>query len=332
MSKIAALFILGLIINVSAFDFSQEQSTLIDEVLTLVLNSEFETALAITDSITNCQPENILTPVLHFTALGMRDLDYNISVDSLLFLSSFKRAEQAITQSERENGVTPLSQTLLGFTLSMHASYYLRNRSYWAAYGTGMSAIRTLQNAREMDPSNTEVNFFLGLYDYGRAELRRRFWWVLFWYPGNKESGIRQLELCSENATLTRYAAMLSLSDVYLQEDEPEKSLEIIRQLESIFPQSRFVLWSRAKYYEARELYTEAAKVFEYLAQSYESSEHGKYNATVTRNKQAHMLAESGKLSEAALICQLILDQQPCDATKPLFRDTERLLRRVNGT
>ncbi|KMQ52429.1 hypothetical protein CHISP_0696 [Chitinispirillum alkaliphilum] len=331
MNKIVLLIIPFLLFNANAAIFDDEQSKLIDEIIPIVLNSDFDLAVRKTDSVINEQSNNILAPVLHFTALGMRDLDYNRIVDSVQFLSSFERARTSITQFEKKHGVSSYSQTLLGFTLAMHASYYLRNNSYWSAYGTGMEGIRTLQNARELDSTNVEVNFFLGLYDFGRAELRRRFWWVLFWYPGDRQSGINQLEICAQNALLTRHAALLSLVDVYLQEEQEEKSLAVIEKLISEFPESRFVHWSRAKYHEQRSEYRKAADVYGKLAQSYLNSPHGNFNGIVTLNKQAHMLNDGGYRNEAIQVCRKLLALPSCNLSNSIHRDTQRLLRRLNG-
>ncbi|MDG5814527.1 hypothetical protein QA601_05535 [Chitinispirillales bacterium ANBcel5] len=329
-NRVVISVVLLLFIRLAAFELTEERVAYCDSILTLILNSNFEKALSHTDAAIKKDSNDILAAVLHLSALGLRDLDYDEMVDSTAFLKSFERACSLISRYQRVHGTCSLSETLKGMALSMHASFYLRNRAYLAAYSTGMDAIRTLQEARELDPSNKDVNFFLGLYDYARAELRRRFWWVLFWYPGDKSSGIEQLEQCAQEAHLTRYSALLALSDIYLQEDKPEKSLAIIERLSLKFPDSRFVLWAKAKYYDDQGMYAKAAQVYGILSKSYKSEAMGSHNSMMTANKQAHMLYNAGKPEEAARVCRDILERAEIQNNRSLRRDTERLLRRAN--
>lgn len=200
---------------------------------------------------------------------------------------------------------------------------------YVTALQNGLDALKLLREAKTLDTTNTDVDFFLGLYDYGKAEMRTRLWWVLFWYPGGKKEGIQKLEQCSKSACMTKNAAKLSLSEIYISEKHNDRGLSLIEQLETSFPESRFVHWSKAKYYESNKMYNEAAIVYNKLSHLYSNTANGSYNALFTKSKEAAMYLEAGQKEKAAELCRIIL-ADPTLSKKDLKRDTEKLLEKIN--
>jgi hypothetical protein len=159
--------------------------------------------------------------------------------------------------------------------------------------------------------------------------MRTRLWWVLFWYPGGKKEGIQKLEQCSKSACMTKNAAKLSLSEIYITRKNDNRSLSLIGQLENSFPNSRFVFWAKAKYYETNTMYNEAASVYNKLSQSYSETAKGSNNALFTKNKEANMYLQAGHKEKAASLCRSIL-ADPALTKKDLKKDTEKLLERIN--
>jgi tetratricopeptide (TPR) repeat protein len=175
------------------------------------------------------------------------------------------------------------------------------------------------------------VLFFLGLYDFARAELRTRFWWVLFWYPGDKNRGFERLRMCSKYSAITGTAAALSLSEAYIKENMLEKADSLLTQLEILYPESRFVLWTRIKYFEAKQNYSKAAALYEQLAESYQKTSEGRYNYFVTKNKAAHMHTDAGNPETAISLCNALLKEPDLEKYKSLKKDTQRLLERTRN-
>lgn len=291
-----------------------------------ILECRFENALQTAEFAYATDNKNPIGPVLHLVALGMRDVDFDSTIDAAAFLRSFERAKTTVDEYEKAHGVSSYSSTLKGFTLGIHASYHLANKSYLSAASTGLDAIKLMKEARELDPANTDVNFFLGLYDYARADIKKKLWWVLFWFSGNKQSGIQQLEAGAKSAALTKTASLLALSDIYLEQKQPEKSLEIIDKLKKELPNSRFVMWAEAKYFHNQNMYSEAALVYGKLSESYGKQPHGTFNAIVTKNKQAHLHAKAGETAAAVNVCKQILERGSDKRANSLLKDTKKLL------
>jgi hypothetical protein len=330
--KSTLLLLFAMVCTVSAFKLPDKHSEIAGPAVKGILECRFDDVLRMTDSVFSADRKNPLAAVLHLAALGMRDVDFDTMVDSAAFMRSFERARNAVNEYESTAGINSYVMTLRGFVLGMHASFHLKNKSFIAAAGTGLDAIRVMKEARELDTANTEVNFFLGLYDYAKADLKKRLPAVMFWYPGDKASGIRQLERGAQSAVLTGTASMLALSDIYISERQARKSRDIIYTLKREIPNSRFLLWAEAKYFEGQRMFSQAAAAYGRLADSYDKEAHGAYNGAVTRNKQAHAHNRAGEKKAAADACKLILERRAGNDDRrinSIIRDTEKLLKRL---
>ncbi len=252
----------------------------------------------IADSLSQGDNAQPMGPILRLLALGMRDLDYDRLLDTAGFLDAYRRSIKAIARYEEEHGRSSYSMTLAGFANATHAAYYLHQSRYFAAIGTGLDALRMLNEAQAADSSNHDVDFFLGLYDYGKAELRKRLWMVLFWYGGDKQQGIARLKRCIDQGQIAVPAAKMSLADIYVREGQFDEARKTLDELLASFPHSRFILWTEVKYFLAREQLAQAARVYGMLADSYALSPMGTINSLITRRKQIESLCKAGKHAE----------------------------------
>jgi hypothetical protein len=295
-------------------------------IISLTIDCEFEKALKSSDSLILLNPEDPLPLVLKLATIGLRDVDFEQTIDSVLFLDTYKIAIGKIREYEKTHSISSYSRTLEGLSKSFHATFYLRNKQYIGVLQNGIDALKLLQDAKKLDPSNTEVDFFLGLYDYGKSELKKKLWWVLFWYPGSKKDGIRQLNACSKTAYLTNKAAMLSLVDIYVQEKQLDLSYKTLNILEAEHLESRFVLWGKTKFFEAQKKYGDAAIIYKKLSLQYASIPEGQHNFFVTKSNYARMLNLSGNSADAMVACKSLLAEKNIDQHKNIKRDTQRLL------
>ncbi|MCL2182757.1 MAG: hypothetical protein FWB85_04730 [Chitinispirillia bacterium] len=334
MYKSTILIICVMTFAAAAFKIPDDHSAIINPAITGILECRFDDVLRLTDSAYLSNNTNPLAAVLHLAALGMRDVDFDTAIDTAAFMRSFERAKNAVNTYDSTSGTNSYTLTLRGFVLGMNASFHLKNGSYIAAAATGLDAIKAMKEARGLDTANTEVNFFLGLYDYARADLKKRLGAAMFWFPGDKAGGIRLLERGAQSARLTGTAAKLALSDIYVTEREARKSRDIIYALKKEMPNSRFVLWAEVKYFEEQKMFSQAAAVYNKLAGSYlAEGPQGAYNAAVTRNKQAHAHNRAGEKQFAVTACGLILERYgDGDGDKRIsviIKDTEKLLKRL---
>ena len=271
-----------------------------------------------------------LAPLLYLAAIGIRDVDFDTTLDTAGFFRMYRTAENRITDYEKTNGPSSYSKMLAGFCKGIYSAFYLREKSYLAALKSGFKSLDLLGESHRLDTTNVEPFFLLGLYEYAKGELKRRLWWVLFWYPGSKKDGIARLWSSTENGFLTSEASLFALIDIYVRENKPDNCAPIVERVEQNFPKSRFTLWAKAKYLASRRLFYEAGLAYELLSESYAAEPAGKYNAFVTRNLQAHMLVQSGQKKDAADSCRAILRETVSERTKPIYDDTRKLLKHIN--
>lgn len=317
---------------IAAFSFPQHLMEPSGRIVTSIINCDFSQSFSICDSLKNKYPTDPLPSLLKLTTMGMRDVDCEQAIDSAGFMTEFDNTETLIRNYEQNNGTSSYIVMLDGFSKAMHAAFFLRKKAYFDVLHNGIDAIKLLNQAKELDSTNNDADFFLGLYEYGKSELKKKLWMVLFWYPGSKKEGIKKLNECSKNATLTRIAAKLSLSDIYVQEKKPQLSAAIISELEKEYSTSRFVLWAKVKFLESQKQYDSAAVIYEKLSVYYALFPEGKQNFFTTRNRMAHMLRLSGKDKDAAEICRSLLSDQKLDQYRDIKRDTRKLLENLDDS
>jgi tetratricopeptide (TPR) repeat protein len=273
----------------------------------MLINCEFETAMTTTDSLMKIDASEPLFPFLHLCAIGLRDLDFDRIIDTSAFLLSYQKAISTITTYEKKYGKTSYSMTLTGFAYASYASFYLLHKKYLSAVSNGLSSIRLFRDIKSIDSANADATFFLGFYTYAKSEIRKKLWMVFFWLPGNKKEGLRMLELCSQKAKITADAAKMVLVGIYIEEAAYEKARLLMEALFERFPESRFLLWSQAEYYEMLKKYAQAAEVYGKLSSRYSRINYGEYNTLITGLKQLEMLNKNGSGEEARLVARQLL-------------------------
>ncbi len=298
-----------------------------------IINNKYDRAVSLIDSAMTREKDPVL-PVLKLAALGMRDVDYEKIVDSTSFFNAFAGATVSIDAWEKLHGISSYSQTLSGMSRIIHLTFYLKQKKYVTSLRKGFDALDQLREAQKMDSSNHDADFFLGLYDYARAELKSRLWWILFWYPGDRRQGIEKVTRCANHGSITDEAAKLSLCDILLQEKRPMDAKKIIDEMKDRYPESRFVLWAEAKYFESRKCFLKAADVYSILASSYaETSSLGEYNYLFTSGRRAHMLLNAERCEEAKKLCDDLLLHENMGSYKEIRKDLEKVSERCrDGT
>jgi len=149
---------------ISAFEIPPAHRPVIDSAVRYILECRFDEAVSVTDkaylnsSAGSDGKDNglaAIAAVLHTAALGMRDVDFDTTVDAAAFAASFDRAKAAVDGYEKRlGGANSYLLTLRGFSLAIHAAFHLRHGSYFAAAGTGFDAIKAMKEARGLDSAN----------------------------------------------------------------------------------------------------------------------------------------------------------------------------------
>ena len=178
-----------------SFSLPDEQKRVVNETVETMMNCEFSRAFSLCDSMIRADTADPMAWMLKASAIGLHDLDCDSATDSLLFIDVFKKAELALFNYEKSSGVSSYSLTIKGFSKVIAAAYTLWQKRYFDGLSIGLDALSALKQAKKIDTANVDADCILGLYTYARAELKRRFWWMFFWYSGDKEGGIRKIKV-----------------------------------------------------------------------------------------------------------------------------------------
>lgn len=319
----------------AGFVLSADKQRVVDAVVADLMNCRFDHAFAMADSLSRVYPADPLPPLIKLFGIGLRQLDFEADLDSSAFEQAYRATLGRAEALEEREGVSSFSRTMVGFAKATYASRELRQKRYMRAFHFGREGLEILDQARELDSANTDVYLFLGLYDFAKADLKQRLWWILFWYPADRERGIRRLRQCSRTAQFASVAAKLSLADVYVQMEQYGKAKSVASELASDFPASRFVMWAQARYHTARKSYEQAAGVYRRLADSYAKTQVGAYNTLATKYQQARMLMLAGERDRARNLCRAVVEgvaDRPGDNRyAQLERDAKKLLQEVKS-
>lgn len=295
---------------VNGMDVPQRQRDDADNIIGFIINCDFNKALLISDSLSKILPEEPLYPILNLMTYGLRNLDFDRAVDTAAFMESYRKSKVSMEKYKKKNGITSYGLTLEGFIKASYASYRIYHGKYFSAIGEGLDAVKLLKEANKIDTTNVDSYFFLGFYSYARGELKKRLWMLLFWYPGSRKEGKRMLEECSETAQIASIPSQMILADIYREEKEYDKNKALIYKLLTKYPKSRFMMWARARREEQLKNYKEAAEAYGWLADSYEETKHGAYNALVTREAQLALLKNDKKEKEASVLAKETLAKE----------------------
>jgi tetratricopeptide (TPR) repeat protein len=234
---------------------------------------------------------------------------------------------------EKRSGADSYLLTIKGISQLVAAMYTMHRKKYFVALKMGGDALDLCKEAKKIDPGNVDVDFIIGFYSYARAELKRKFLGILFWYSGNKQSGIRIIENCSKNARLISPVADMVLQEIYVKEGMHEKASAGIERILALYPSNRFALWSKAKLYDAQEMPTQAAEVYGSLADAYEQIPDAQKNFFATRLLEAERYFQAKNFEKARVACDRMLSKckgisdDDCEAAKKL---SEKILHQTN--
>ncbi|MBD3242893.1 MAG: hypothetical protein GF331_20035 [Chitinivibrionales bacterium] len=311
-TETAVLLLIGLaaMVQPGATPLTAAQQAAVGRISENMLASRYAVARAMADSAMATPGADPIFPMLKLMIVGLREMDFETVIDSGEFEATADAVLEELDSLEAQEENLAYARTIRGFVLATRAAYDLRRDRHMRAVRGGLDALRMLEEAAQGDSTIADADYFLGLYDWSRSDLRRRLWWVLFWLPGNRERGVSRLERCRREGLFCPIAAAISLVEVYARSGKFERARELLDTLLMRFPHSRFVLWAEVKYYLEREEHREAAKVYAKLAESYGKERYGAYNAAFCGLQGATLLYESDDVAGAAAACRKLLSRR----------------------
>lgn len=129
----------------------------------------------------------------------------------------------------------------LGVAHGLRANYNFLVRKAWLDSLRDATAARKAHNrVVEVAPSHMDARLVQGLHDYivGSLPFHIKVLGFVAGFRGDREAGIRTLQLVSEKGVMNRYDAQVLLAVIYRREKKPEQALPLLNGLIGRFPRN----------------------------------------------------------------------------------------------
>lgn len=139
-----------------------------------------------------------------------------------------------------------------GVATGFRGTYNFLVRRAW------MDALKDITNARklhnrvlEMEPDNVDARMTQGVHDYivGSLPWAYRMLGFLAGFHGDKERGIKTLELVAREGYLNKADAAILLGVIYRREQRPRDSIPILESLRNQYPRNYLFLFELSQMY-----------------------------------------------------------------------------------
>lgn len=129
----------------------------------------------------------------------------------------------------------------LGVAHSLRSNYNFLVRKIWREALKEFTQSRKVhQQALEIDPDFVDAKFVSGVHDYivGSLPFAWKMLGFLIGFRGDKDGGIRTVELVAAKGDSSRIDAMILLAVAYRRERHAEKAVPLLHQLIEMFPRN----------------------------------------------------------------------------------------------
>jgi tetratricopeptide (TPR) repeat protein len=182
-------------------------------------------------------------------------------------------AQARLTRDETDEGAL----YALGVSDGLRANYNFLVRKAWRdALRDATTARRMHNRVSELDPGRVDARLVQGLHDYivGSLPLTWRMLGFLTGFHGNREGGIRAVELVASKGESNRLEAEFLLCAIYRRESQPQKAVPLLEDLMRRFPRNFLLPMELAQMYSDLG---EGAKALELLAALEKQKRSGAY-------------------------------------------------------
>jgi tetratricopeptide (TPR) repeat protein len=159
--------------------------------------------------------------------------------DQRKFDQAIGRAMELAQATLKRNPNDTQALYALGVSYGLRANYNFLVRKAWRdSLRDATSARRCHSRVSELDPGVIDAQLVQGLHDYivGSLPMYWRFVGFLVGFHGNKDEGIRRLELVAEKGRANRIDAQILLCAVCRRERRPQRAVVLLEGLIRRFP------------------------------------------------------------------------------------------------
>lgn len=172
--------------------------------------------------------------------------------DQRRFDQAISRAMELAQARTRQNPKDAQAFYALGVSYGLRANYNFLVRKAWRdALRDATAARKYHSRVTELDPGFIDARLVQGLHDYlvGSLPLHWRLLGFLIGFHGNKDEGIRTVELVARKGKVNRIDAEILLCAIYRREHRPQRAIPLIEDLIPRFPRNFLLPMELAQMY-----------------------------------------------------------------------------------
>ncbi|MBV9294335.1 MAG: tetratricopeptide repeat protein [Acidobacteriaceae bacterium] len=139
-----------------------------------------------------------------------------------------------------------------GVAHGLRANYlFLVEKAWVEALREATAARKADQEIVSIDPSFIDARLLLGLNQYvvGALPFYMRALGFLGGFHGDKEAGIRELELVAKSGVMNRYDAEVLLAAIYRRERKAQQAIPLLKDLAERFPRNYLLRFEQVQMY-----------------------------------------------------------------------------------
>lgn len=232
--------ILFLFITLTHLSYTQSRDELISQDIDYIYKIQFDSADIISHKLISMNPKDpsgyFMKAMTEWWKIYLNKDDQ--SHDSS-YLAATDKCVKVCEERVNENSNDEWALFLQGGVIGYRGFLNSMRENWLKAVDDGREGLSLIQRAYELNPSNKDAVFGIGLYNYAADMVTDKYPFLktlLFFFPkGNKELGLSQLKDCAENAKFSRIEANFVLCYVNLSYEknysESEKYAEKINKL-----------------------------------------------------------------------------------------------------
>lgn len=139
-----------------------------------------------------------------------------------------------------------------GVTSGLRANYsFLVEKAWTESLREATAARKAEERVLEIDPKFIDANLVLGLYQYvvGSLPFYLRALGFIGGFHGDREEGMKRLEMVARDGVLNRYDAQVLLAVLYRREQRPRQAIPLLESLAERFPRNNLFRFEQVQMY-----------------------------------------------------------------------------------
>jgi tetratricopeptide (TPR) repeat protein len=157
------------------------------------------------------------------------------------FNASLKKAMDIAQSRLDKNPNDSAALYALGVSHGLRANYNFLVRKAWLDSLKDATAARRAHNkVVELEPGNIDARLVQGVHDYiiGSLPFHLKILGFVAGFHGDRETGIKTLQLVAAKGNANRYDAQVLLAAIYRREKKPEQALPMLNEVIERFPRN----------------------------------------------------------------------------------------------